>query len=224
MATAPDTAERNNTQILVIVGLIVALLGVVYFMFLRGDGDGEPTAAAPSPTSVAPLDPDPDDDAVPEEEEVPKQGPVETFEVFAARDPFKPLVTQSTTGATGGTTGTTTTSGTTGTTGGTGGTGTGSTDGTGGTSGSGGSTGSGSSGGQSSSGKTVSGHRVKLVDVFTKDGKQKAQVQVDSTVYTVDEGERFADNFKLLSISGQCASMLFGDDQFTLCEGEEILK
>jgi hypothetical protein len=47
---------------------------------------------------------------------------------------------------------------------------------------------------------------------------------VDGTVYTVDEGEQFAESFQLLSINGECATMLYGDDQFTLCEGEEILK
>ncbi len=50
------------------------------------------------------------------------------------------------------------------------------------------------------------------------------RVQVDGTVYTVGEGDRFAENFEVLSISGQCASLLYGDDQFSLCEGEEILK
>jgi hypothetical protein len=43
-------------------------------------------------------------------------------------------------------------------------------------------------------------------------------------VYTAQEGETFADSFQLVSASGRCATMLFGDDQFTLCEGEEILK
>ena len=43
-------------------------------------------------------------------------------------------------------------------------------------------------------------------------------------MHTVAEGEVFAENFKFLSVSGECATMLFGDDQFTLCEGEEILK
>jgi hypothetical protein len=47
---------------------------------------------------------------------------------------------------------------------------------------------------------------------------------VDGTVYTVEEGERFATSFELLSLNGDCATMLYGDDQFTLCEGEEILK
>jgi hypothetical protein len=74
------------------------------------------------------------------------------------------------------------------------------------------------------SGEEVGGHRVTLLDVFEDKGEPHAQVQVDSSVYTVAEGDEFADNFKLLSASGDCASMLFGDDQFSLCEGEEILK
>jgi hypothetical protein len=47
---------------------------------------------------------------------------------------------------------------------------------------------------------------------------------VNGDVHSVAEGDVFAENFKLLSVSGDCASMLFGDDQFTICEGEEILK
>jgi hypothetical protein len=61
-----------------------------------------------------------------------------------------------------------------------------------------------------------------VVDVRARGGR--AQIQVDGTVYTVDEGETFADNFQLVDASGECATMLFGDDEFTLCEGEEILK
>lgn len=76
----------------------------------------------------------------------------------------------------------------------------------------------------SARGDTVGGHRVRLIDVFKTRGKRRAQVQIDGTAYTVDEGEIFAQSFQLLSISGECATMLFGDDQFTLCEGEEILK
>jgi hypothetical protein len=116
---------------------------------------------------------------------------VETFEVFAPKDPFKPLTPEA--GAEGD------------------GAGAGGNDDAG-------------TGGGGSANRNVAGHSVKLVDVFDDDGELRAQVQVDSTVYTVSEDEVFADNFQVLSISGECASMLFGDDQFTLCEGEEILK
>jgi hypothetical protein len=73
-------------------------------------------------------------------------------------------------------------------------------------------------------GDRIEGHRVRVVDVFREGEGRRAQIQIDDTVYTVDRGERFAQNFQLLSTSGDCATMLYGDDEFTLCEGEEILK
>jgi hypothetical protein len=51
-----------------------------------------------------------------------------------------------------------------------------------------------------------------------------AQVQVDDTVYTMSTGQRFARSFKLLSINGQCAGLLFGDEQFSACVGQQIVK
>jgi hypothetical protein len=63
---------------------------------------------------------------------------------------------------------------------------------------------------------TSGGHTVVLVDIFSN-GTQ-AQVEVDGTVYTVDEGETFASTFELVSISGSCASFLNGDESFSLCE------
>lgn len=125
----------------------------------------------------------------------PAAAPAETFEVFESKDPFRPLVVEAAAGAPGGTTSGSTSTGSTSTGGGAGGA-------------------SAPTGGQS----------VTLVDVFTQDGAQKAQVKVGSTVFTVALGEVFADNFKLLSISGTCATMLHGDDKFTLCEGEEVFK
>jgi hypothetical protein len=47
-----------------------------------------------------------------------------------------------------------------------------------------------------------------------------AQVDVDGTVHTVAEGERFGGGFQLVSVSGDCADLLFGDDAFTLCVTE----
>jgi hypothetical protein len=95
---------------------------------------------------------------------------VETFEVFASRDPFAPLVT-----------------------------------------------------GKDREGQAPSGGRGNLVGLSSASGTE-AQVDVNGDVHSVAEGDVFAENFKLLSVSGDCASMLFGDDQFTICEGEEILK
>ncbi len=218
MATPPEIQETRNVntaQIALAAGGVLLLLVVVWFVFLRGGGEDDvlETAPAPPPTESDPLVP-----TTPGGGDGPGggKGPVETFEVFAPKDPFKPLVSpvaQEGTGTppAGGVDadgdgqidpGTGTTDPGTGT-----GTGTGDGDGTG-----------------TGGGESVGGHRVSLVDVFRGEHGPRAQVQVDGTVYTVDEGERFAENFQLLSINGECATMLYGDDQFTLCEGEEILK
>ena len=199
MATRAE--ERRNVsgaQIALVILLLLALLAAVWFFFLRGDG--EDTTALPAAPTAPVATPEPTGEA-----RKPGKGPLETFEVFAPKDPFKPAVVLA-----GTTTGTS------------GGAANGTTDGTtgGATTGNGTSTG-GNGGGRDES---VGGHRVRLVDVFSQNGGQRARVQIDGTVYTVREGDRFADNFELLSIEGQCASLLFGDDQFTLCEGEEILK
>ena len=100
-------------------------------------------------------------------------GTVETFEVFASRDPFAPLV--------------------------------------------------GDKHGEAGGVVDEDAEVVRLVDA-AGDGVAGAQVDVNGTVHTVAEGETFAENFKLLSVSGDCASILYGDDQFTICEGEEIFK
>jgi hypothetical protein len=44
------------------------------------------------------------------------------------------------------------------------------------------------------------------------------QVEVDGKVYTVEEGARFDENFRLVRIDGNCARFLFGDQSFTLCD------
>lgn len=67
------------------------------------------------------------------------------------------------------------------------------------------------------------GQVVKLVDVFD-DGQPGAVVQIDETVYEVRVGETFAGNYLVRSIDPPCATLLFGDDAFTLCEGESALK
>lgn len=191
----------------VILGVLLLLL-LVWFLFLRGEDEPAATTAVPAPATT--TEPEEEVDAPS------RQDPVETFEVFAPKDPFDPLISAATEGAAGGgesagegevtagggDTGVTVEGGTTTIT-----------------------TGEAGGGDGSSSGQSVGGHRVRVIDVFVSDGgSPRAQVQVDGTVYTVDEGERFADNFELVSASGGCATMLFGDDEFTLCEGEEILK
>ena len=64
----------------------------------------------------------------------------------------------------------------------------------------------------------VGGKTVVLVDIFTEDNVQKAQVEVDGTVYTVAEGDSFDDGYRLVSINGSCASFTHNATSFTLCE------
>ena len=48
---------------------------------------------------------------------------------------------------------------------------------------------------------------------------EKAQVEVDGTVYNPSVGETFGPNhqYRLQSVSGNCATFLYGDESFTLC-------
>lgn len=66
---------------------------------------------------------------------------------------------------------------------------------------------------------------VTLLDVDDLvDTDERATVEVDGTAHTVAEGQVFADRFQLLDIEAGCATLLFGDSRFTLCEGETIRK
>ena len=224
MATTPEQLEseearRNLSRNQVLAGagiLLVVVLLLWFFVFKGGDEPApEPVAPIGAPAATASAAPPPGDNGGGKGDKDDDKGTVETFTVFAPKDPFKPLITSADTGS-----GTPPPSGTT-----DGGTGTGDGNGNGTGDGTGTGTGDGGDGsGTGDGGGTVGGHRVKLIDVFKDKGKDRAEVQVDGTVYTVDVGEEFADSFKLLSTSNNCASLLFGDDQFSLCEGQEILK
>jgi hypothetical protein len=65
------------------------------------------------------------------------------------------------------------------------------------------------------------GHQVSL-DSVTASGD--IVVSVDAAEYQPAVGEVFAESFQVVSVDGTCAALLFGDDQFTLCEGQEITK
>ena len=198
MARSEEAIERDGIggqQLALLLGALVFVLILVWFFVLRSGGsDPSATTQAPPANAIAVAE---TPAAIPELTGRPGRGPVETFEVFAPKDPFAPLV-----GATGGGDG-------------------GSNDGPSAAAPTGP---SGAPAPGAATGSAVAGHTVRLIDVFKDGGTQRAQVQVDGTVYTVDEGETFAESFQVLSVSGDCASMLYGDDQFTLCEGEEILK
>jgi hypothetical protein len=69
------------------------------------------------------------------------------------------------------------------------------------------------------------GRVVSLVDVTTDDqGRPMAVVQVDTTLYEVRSGDRFAQHFEVRAIDGECVNLLHGDDGFQLCNGDRVLK
>ena len=67
----------------------------------------------------------------------------------------------------------------------------------------------------------IDGHTVTLIDIFHRNGVKYAQVSVDGTVYTVKQGQTFDGNFKLVDPAGGCATFLFGDQQFQLCQNPQ---
>src|SRR4029077_849499 len=69
------------------------------------------------------------------------------------------------------------------------------------------------------SSQSVGGHQVVLLDTFRANGQTRAQVEIDGTVYNVAMGESFGPGgrYELRSVSGDCATFLFGDESFTLC-------
>lgn len=203
--------DLDRKQLMLVGGLFVVLLVVVWFFFIKGGGDadlGAPPPVIPVQTT-APTETQGGDQEV----EDPEEGPVETFEVFARRDPFEPVIEL------GGPPGVVDV---------------GTTPPTDGASPAPGSTpfdpGTGDPGSEDpgtddpADEQPPGTSRVKLIDAYKTQGLKRAQIRVDNTVYIVDEGETFAESFRLLSVSGKCASMLFGDDQFTLCEGDEVYK
>lgn len=225
MATSPDRMEAETpargglapVQItLIVLGvLLIFLLG--YFLFLRGGDDSDLDAGAP-PVEAPETPVEPETEVEEEPDGAEQRRPVETFEVFAPKDPFDPLISAATEGT--GATSTTAAPGEETAPG---------ADASEGDAATGGSrttfTSEGDGTGTSGAGsESVDGHRVRVIDVYREGTERRAQVQVDSTVHTVTVGDRFASNFQLLSTSRNCATMLYGDDEFTLCEGEEILK
>ena len=51
-----------------------------------------------------------------------------------------------------------------------------------------------------------------------------ASVQVGPTAYTAAPGQTFATSYKLVSVSGNCGQLLYGDSPFNLCVGEHVVK
>jgi hypothetical protein len=83
----------------------------------------------------------------------------------------------------------------------------------------------GNSSGDASGGTTPASHSAQLpVRLISVAPAQGVIVRIDGRSHRTSEGERFARNFELVSVGARCAAILYGDEQFRLCEGQEILK
>jgi hypothetical protein len=201
----PAADRRRLALIVAAAGALALLLALGAKMFLFSGGDTPKVAAAPvpkpKPAASAPVVPKPAV-VIPAPETVPS-----TFSDVVGRDPFTALYVAPA-AASGTSTGTPAT-------------------GTTAAPGTADPTTTASSTGTSPTGPaatTSAGKRVSLVHAFTKDGKQYAQTKVDATVFTPAVDDTFATTFKLVSVKSTCASYLNGDESFSLCEGQEVLK
>jgi hypothetical protein len=69
--------------------------------------------------------------------------------------------------------------------------------------------------------------RFAVMEVFVdSDDRVVANVRVNGTVYKVGEGDRFANHYRVDSLSqaDRCGWFFYGDDRFRACEGEELVK
>ncbi len=194
----PSGEKRRLVVLGAILGLLVAVFAAKTLI-----GGGSTKSSSPSGFGAAATDPfSPPSGAsvttAPHGSTTPKTtsatAPPPTFQVYATKNPFEPVVevgTGTTTTAPGG--------------GGGGGATTTTT---------------------SPSNEPPPGQLVTLLDVFRDSGGAvKAKVQVGSTVYTVAEGDTFADGqYRVVSLDSPCGQFLFGDSPFRLCEGEQTIK
>jgi hypothetical protein len=203
MATQPQVTARGSKQTLLVAalaGLLVLLLGLLVVRPLLNGGT-EQVAAPPAVTAAAaPASP---------QLIIPSTTVAPTGAVGSVKDPFQPLVTAGAAAATaqagatatpaGGATGATpTTIAATQPTVPGAGAGTATTPG----------------------GGATAEREVTLVSVTGN----SAKVSVDGTSYTVQEGESFAGDYRVVDIGSACATFESGTTPFTLCEGEAVLK
>jgi hypothetical protein len=225
MANQSAGQSASRKQLIIIGALFVVLLGIVYFMFLRGGGEDASTEAAPPPAPVtAPeVAENEDEPVVPEKK---GKGPIETSEVLGGKDPFEAVLdlTPDTGGgeAAATDTATSTDTGTTTPTDGT-------TTPTDGTTTTPPPTPPPTDDGGDDEPKT--GWTVRLLTIYKDDGVEKAIVGLTNhqtrthTTYKLVEGKRFARNFKLMSINNDdTASFLYGDEPFSLAENQKVTK
>jgi cytoskeletal protein RodZ len=221
-----STGQAASQKQLILVGVMFAvLLGVVYFMFLKGGGEEPVDSTAPAPAvETEPAEEEPTDK---DEAQTPKKkskGPVETSEVFGGKDPFEPVIDLTpVVAADGG--GDATTDGTTTTT----------DDGS-------------TTTPTAPTAPTApvapvtpppdddddvvkTGYVVRLVDIFSDNGTRTAHVQTvkraswDKRQHPkLTAGDRFRKHFKITSIDNRCATFMFDQEWFSLCEGQRVIR
>ena len=185
--------KREKNMLIVLGAVAGAALLFFVFVVMGGDETG-PVTAPTQPVSSPPAIPASPGTGVGE----PTDEPPRAVTFFGGRDPFVPLIAPSPE-ATGGSpapngtplpTGSPPPDGTDGTTDGD------PTDG---------------------DGIAVTGRPVVLIDVLDE---SSVQVEVEGEPVTVSEGQRFGRSYQVVSVEASCARFLYGDESFTLCEGE----
>jgi hypothetical protein len=80
------------------------------------------------------------------------------------------------------------------------------------------------SGSPGSSGGASGSQHVTLIGISGTGGNRTATVEVNSTAYDVKEGDTFAGSYRVKDLTADCGTFVFGDETFTLCTGQEVLK
>ncbi len=187
---------RDRRTLMIGGGVLgVLLVGFLFMNVLSGGGD----EAIPS---LPPITVGPDDGGGGGPTEPSPTGGVSPIPVFTGRDPFSvpPALSPTTSPTTSGST-SPTTSGSPTTTGSVTPTSPTPTNPGGGSS------------------QEVGGKTVVLLSVFSSGGEPVVQVEVDGQVFNnVGIGDTFDNGrYELRSVSGDCATFLYGDESFTLC-------
>lgn len=230
---AEDTGSNRPKRIWLIAGAggsaaVVALAAAVFLPGLLGSGGEETTSALPAnrPAPTTSASPAPDEDPA----------TAETFDDETGKDPFKPLLVadtgsgesgeissaasqSSTTDGAAGSGGTVSAGGTSGTSTPTGGTT---------TSRSGGTTTAPTTGSSDDSAgvPTYSVVPIQLLGNYKDDDdKAFARVKVGDSIYTVSVNGTFSSGrFKLVQLTPKCDDFLDGDEPFSLCEGQLVVR
>lgn len=61
-------------------------------------------------------------------------------------------------------------------------------------------------------------HSVRMIDIFTADGTDWAEIEVDETIMIVSVGQEFYYTMKFVSVDGPCGNFLHGEEPFSICE------